>query len=57
MTLLVGVMLGGVGAVYLVAAGGYSPLWVSLGYCAVTGGLVGWYWYTGLPDLPPETAA
>jgi hypothetical protein len=43
--------------VYLVAAGGYPPLWVSLGYCAVTVGFVGWYWYTGLPELPPETAA
>jgi hypothetical protein len=46
-SLLLGVMLGGVGAVYLATAGGYSTLWVTAAYVAVTGMTVLWYWLTG----------
>jgi FtsH-binding integral membrane protein len=56
-SLLLGVMGGGVGAVYLVAVGAYPPLWIAVAYIAVTVGFVCWYWYTGLPELTSETAA
>jgi hypothetical protein len=44
-----GLTSGGVGAVYPVTAGGYSALWVTVGYVAVTLGTVGWHWYAVLP--------
>jgi hypothetical protein len=53
-TLVFGVMLGGVGAVYLVAAGGYPALWVTAGYVAVTAGAVVWHWYLGVPGSGPN---
>ena len=56
MSLALGIMLGGVGAVYLVAAGGYSALWITVAYVAVTTAAVCWYWYLRLPELPSETA-
>jgi hypothetical protein len=46
-SLLFGIMLGGVGAVYLATAGGYSALWISAAYVAVTGVTVFWYWFAG----------
>lgn len=46
-SLLFGVMLGGVGAVYLATAGGYSALWVIAVYVTVTGVTVLWYWFAG----------
>jgi hypothetical protein len=45
MSLLFGITLGGVGAVYLATAGGYSALWISAAYVAVTGMTVLWYWF------------
>ena len=45
--LLFGIMLGGVAAVYLATAGGYSALWVITAYVAVTGTTIIWYWFTG----------
>lgn len=53
-SLLLGIMLGGVGAVYLATAGGYSALWVSAVYVAVTGITVLWYWFAGsdVADTP-----
>jgi hypothetical protein len=57
MSLALGIMLGGVGAVYLVAAGGYSALWITVAYVVVTIAAVGWYWYLRLPKLPSETTA
>ncbi len=56
-TLLVGELLAGVGAVALVALGGYSPLWVTTAYVLATGGGVVWYWYVGLPALTAESTA
>jgi hypothetical protein len=47
-SLVFGIMLGGVGAVYLATAGGYSALWVSAAYVAVTGLTVLWYWFAEL---------
>jgi hypothetical protein len=57
MSLALGIMLGGVGAVSLVAAGGYSALWITVTYVVVTIAAVGWYWYLRLPELPSETTA
>jgi hypothetical protein len=56
-SLALGIMLGGVGAVYLVAAGGYSALWITLAYVAVATGAVCWYWYLRPPELPSQKAA
>ncbi|WP_121821079.1 hypothetical protein [Halostella salina] len=53
-SLLLGIMLGGVGAVYLATAGGYSALWISAAYVAVTGITVFWYWFAG-PDTVDTT--
>ncbi|WP_238479925.1 hypothetical protein [Natranaeroarchaeum sulfidigenes] len=47
MSLYLGIMIGGVGAVYLVTAGGYSALPVITAYVAVTGVTIVWYWITG----------
>ena len=57
MSLALGIMLGGVGAVSLVAAGGYSALWTTVAYVVVTIAAVGWYWYLRLPKSPSETTA
>jgi hypothetical protein len=57
MSLALGIMLGGVGAVSLVTAGGYSALWITVAYVSVTTAAVGWYWYLRLPDLTSETTA
>ncbi len=48
------VVLGGLGAVYLVAAEGYSPLPVTVGSVAVFGVTAVWYWYTGVFDSSAE---
>jgi len=52
-SLVVGIMGGGVGAVYLVTGGGYPALWTTAAYVAVTGGAVLWYWLAN----PPANAA
>ncbi|OLZ39210.1 hypothetical protein A6E15_17535 [Natrinema saccharevitans] len=56
-SLLFGIVLGGVGAVYLVTAGGYSALWIIAAYVAVTGITVLWYWFVGSDtvDTPMTT--
>lgn len=51
-----GIALGGVGAVYLVTAGGYPVLWVTAAYVATTVGVVLWYWYVGVSDRVSEMA-
>ena len=56
-SLVLGIMLGGVGAVYLVAVEGYAALWVTVTYVAVTSGAVLWHWYTREPASPPEMPA
>jgi hypothetical protein len=56
-SLLLGTMLGGVGAVYLVTAGGYPVLWITAAYIAVTGITVLWYWFMRLPDVTSEMTA
>jgi hypothetical protein len=53
---LLGVALGGVAAVYLVAAADRSPLWVTAGYVAVTAATVAWYWVVNADAVPPYTA-
>lgn len=53
-SLLLGIMIGGVGAVYLATAGGYSALWISAAYVAVTGITLLWYWIVG-SDTPDTT--
>jgi len=56
-SLLFGIMLGGVGAVYLATAGGYSALWIVAAYVAVTGITVFWYWFVGSDTVDtPMTA-
>lgn len=57
MSLLLGIMLGGVSAVYLVAVEEYAALPVIIVYVAVTGGTVLWHWYTRLPDSSPDMPA
>jgi hypothetical protein len=57
MSLLVGIMLGGVSAVYLVAVEEYAALPVIIVYAAVTGGTVLWHWYMRLPDSSPDMPA
>lgn len=52
--LVLGVLLGGVGAVYLVAARGYSALPVTVGYVTVTFVAVLWYWYAGVPSAAED---
>ena len=56
-SLFFGIMLGGVGAVYLATAGGYSALWIIAAYVAVTIITVLWYWFMGLDtvDTPMTT--
>jgi hypothetical protein len=56
-SLLLGIMLGGVGAVYLVTAGGYPVLWITAAYITVTGLTVIWYWFVRLPDVTSEMTA
>jgi len=53
-SLVLGIMVGGVGAVYLATVGGYSIVWVTTAYVSVTIGTLIWYWYTGLPDAAFE---
>jgi len=56
-SLFFGIMLGGVGAVYLVTAGGYSAFWIITAYVTVTGITVLWYWFVGSDtvDTPMTT--
>ncbi|MFT4921717.1 MAG: hypothetical protein ACI8XM_000922 [Haloarculaceae archaeon] len=54
-SLAFGIMLGGIAAVYLVANEGYSALWVSAAYVAVTTGTVLWHWYLRQPDSSLDT--
>lgn len=56
-SLLLGIMLGGIGAVYLVTAGGYPVLWITAAYVAVTGVAVLWYWFVRPPVVASETTA
>ena len=56
MSLVLSIMLGGVGAVYLVAVAGYNPIWVTAIYVGVTIGTVLWYWFQGFPDSVGGTA-
>jgi hypothetical protein len=55
--LFFGVMLGGVGAVYLVSATGYPTLWIIAAYVAVTGVAVLWYWFVRPPAVTSEMTA
>jgi|APHM01.1.fsa_nt_gi hypothetical protein len=48
-------ILGGIGAVYLVTAGGYSPLLVATGYVSVGAATVVWYRYAGVFNSTTET--
>ncbi|WP_423744908.1 hypothetical protein V5735_02440 (plasmid) [Haladaptatus sp. SPP-AMP-3] len=57
MSLLFGTTLGGVGAVYLVTAGGYSALWVTAVYVAVTVITILWYWFVRPSDIDAKMAA
>lgn len=45
LSLAVGAILSGVGAVYLVTAQGYDPLAVGAGLTTVAVGTILWYWY------------
>lgn len=54
--LVLGVLFGGVGAVYLVVRG-YSALAVTAGYVTVTAVAVLWYWYAGVPSAAEEQTA
>jgi hypothetical protein len=56
-SLLFGIMLGGVTAVYLATAGGYSALWIITAYVTVTGITILWYWFvgSGTVDTPMTT--
>ncbi|CDK39160.1 uncharacterized protein BN903_143 [Halorubrum sp. AJ67] len=56
-SLLFGVMLGGVAAVYLATAGGYSTLWSIAAYVTVTGITIFWYWLmeSDTVDTPTTT--
>lgn len=56
-SLFFGIVLGGVGAVYLVAVGGYATIWVTAAYVSVTVGTLLYYWYTGLPEAAFEVTA
>lgn len=49
--LILGIMLGGVSAVYLVTAGGYSVLLVTSVYVAVSCLTVLWYWFVRPPTF------
>lgn len=57
MGLLLGTMLGGIGAVYLVTTGGYPVLWVSAAYVVVTSIGVLWYWFVRPPAVASEATA
>ncbi|MDL0138610.1 hypothetical protein PNP85_03685 [Halobacterium salinarum] len=57
MSLFFGIMLGGVGAVYLVTAGGYSALWVTSAYVAVTVVTILWYWFVRPGDIDTKMTA
>jgi hypothetical protein len=54
-SLLAGMGLAGVGGIYLVAAGGYSALWVSVAYVGVSLATVVWHWYAHPPRGEPHT--
>ena len=56
-SLLLGIMLGGIGAVYLSTAGGYPVLWTTAAYVAVTGVTILWYWFVRPPAVASETTA
>lgn len=44
-SLALGIMFGGVAAVYLATIGGYPAQWITLGYVAVAAVTSLWYWY------------
>lgn len=56
-SLILGNMLGGIGAVYLATAGGYPVLWVIGGYVAMTGIAILWYWFARFPTAVSEMAS
>jgi hypothetical protein len=47
-------ILGVLGAVYLIAFEGYSPLLVIVGEAGIAVGTVAWYWYAGVFDSSAE---
>ena len=53
-SLVLGIMLGGVSAVYLVTIVGYSVLWVTSAYVAVSCLTVLWFWLVRPPTLGSE---
>jgi hypothetical protein len=56
-SLLLGIMLGGVSGLYLATEGGYPVLWITVAYVTVTGITVLWYWFARLPNVTSELTA
>ena len=56
-SLVLGIMLGGVGAVYLVAVENHAALWVTAAYVGVTIAAVVWHWYARVPNSPSDPLA
>jgi hypothetical protein len=54
-SVMVGLLFGGVGAVYLVAVEGHAALWVTAAYVTVSVGAIAWYWYDRLSE--PQSSA
>jgi hypothetical protein len=52
--LAAGILLAGLGSLYLVAAQGYSAVWVGAGYVGVTAITIVWYWYAGASASDPN---
>jgi hypothetical protein len=51
------VILGGLGAVYLVAIEEYNPLLVIAGEAAIGAATLFWYWYVGVFDSRPGSTS
>jgi hypothetical protein len=49
-SVMLGLLIGGVGAVYLVAVEGHAALWVTAAYVTVSIGAIVWYWYDRLSE-------
>jgi len=56
-SLVLGITLGGVGAVYLVAVENQAALWVTAAYVGVSIAAVAWHWYARVPDSPADPLA
>lgn len=52
--LATGILVAGVGSLYLVSIQGYSAVWVGAGYVGVTAVTIVWYWYAGSTDSEPN---